>query len=165
MFSMTNAPAGTPLAMPRGYEPSVAGASLPWSHVEQRLDTAREFWLATVRRDGSPHVTPVWGVWAARAFYFTGIPTAGWARNLAANSRAAVHLESGTDVVVVNGSVEDVPAIDDSGLARLIVGRWTAKYGTLVPDPESDGMYALRVRKARAWTAFPRDATTWTFDS
>ncbi|MEU9740630.1 pyridoxamine 5'-phosphate oxidase family protein [Micromonospora chersina] len=32
--------------------------------VETRLATERNVWLCTVRRDGSPHVTPVWFVHA-----------------------------------------------------------------------------------------------------
>jgi len=34
---------------------------LDWALVEQRLVDSLHYWLATVRRDGSPHVVPVDG--------------------------------------------------------------------------------------------------------
>ena len=73
---------------------------LPWSQVEERLTEAKNYWLATVRPDGRPHVTPVWGVWVDRELYFDGLPTTRWGRNLAANPQATVHLESADDVVI-----------------------------------------------------------------
>jgi len=137
---------------------------MPWARAEDRLGSAEVFWLATTRRDGSPHVTPVWGVWIADAFYFSGIPTAAWARNLVFNPRSTIHLESGNDVLIVDGVVEDVPSIRDAALADEIVSRWRARYGRLVPDPAMDGMYRLRASQARGWSRFPHDATKWTFD-
>jgi hypothetical protein len=109
-------------------------------------------------------VTPIWGVWVEQALYFTGIPTARWARNMAVNPAIAVHLESGEDVVVLEGVVEDVESITDGDLAASIVEAWDAKYGRLHPDPAADGVFRLRPRSVRAWSRFPDDATRWTFD-
>lgn len=58
---------GTPrayvLAAPTTYRFPKAGTGLlPWSHAEQRLRDARRYWLTTVRADGRPHATPLWGV-------------------------------------------------------------------------------------------------------
>jgi hypothetical protein len=36
---------------------------LVWTSVEQRLVESLHYWLATVRRDGTPHVVPVDGMW------------------------------------------------------------------------------------------------------
>ena len=160
---MVRGPAATALAMPAGYEQS-GERLLPWAFAEERLDAAENYWLATSRRSGAPHVTPVWGTWHLGSPYFTGIPTAAWARNVARSPSAAVHLESGTEVVIVEGVVEDLPSIDDPALAGPIVARWQEKYTRLVPDPVADGMYRLRARTVRAWTRFPADATRWTFD-
>jgi hypothetical protein len=157
-------PSARRLAMPRGYQVAADGEPLlPWSHVEARLAQARNYWLATTWPDGRPHVTPIWGVWVDGAFWFDGIPTARWARNLAANSAVAVHLESGDDVVILDGVAEDVEAVTDATLAARIVAAWQAKYGDLLPQPAERGIFRLRPRAARAWTRFPHDATRWHF--
>ncbi len=36
---------------------------LPWSWAVERLQRSHDYWVATVRPDGPPHVMPVWGVW------------------------------------------------------------------------------------------------------
>lgn len=161
---MSTQPIGQSLRLPRGYEPTNAARLLPWSHAEERLDAAKVFWLATTRRNGSPHVAPIWAIWADGALYFDGYDTAAWARNLAVNPAASIHLESGTDVVIVDGEVTSVPSIADASLASFIVDRWIAKYETLVPDPTTGRLFRLRVRRARAWTAFPDGVTIWTLD-
>ncbi len=148
--------------MPRGYQSPAEGEGLlPWRHVVERLGGALNYWLVTTRPDGRPHVTPVWGAWVAGALYFDGIPTARWARNLAANPHAAVHLESGTDVVILDGLVEDL--VTGAEVAARIIEIWTAKYGRLLPQPNTSGIFRLQPRMSRAWSRFPDDATRWTF--
>jgi hypothetical protein len=151
--------------MPQHYEQASGDHQLPWSHAEERLHSASVFWLATTRRDGSPHVTPIWGIWIDDSLYFSGIPTAGWAKNLVRNPRAAVHLESGEDVLILDGFVEDLETIPEALVADEIITRWTSMYGRLVPDPANDGMFCFRARTVRGWTQFPEDATKWMFDS
>ena len=156
--------AGPPLA-PASYRfPTSAEGLLPWSHAEERIERARTYWIATTRPDGRPHTTPVWGVWVDRALYFDGHPDTRWARNLAANPAASVHLESGDDVVIVEGVVEDVERVTDAGLVARIVEAWAAKYGRLVPDPSGQGIFRLRPRTARAWSnSSLEDGTRWRF--
>ncbi|MDP9381112.1 MAG: pyridoxamine 5'-phosphate oxidase family protein [Chloroflexota bacterium] len=162
--SIESAPRPRRLKMPAGYLAAADEETLlPWSHVVARLEQARNYWLATTRPGGQPHVTPIWGVWVDEALYFDGIPTAQWARNMATNPHIAVHLESGDDVVIVEGEAEDVPSITDAHLATRIVKAWDAKYGRLHPSPATDGIFRLRPRTARAWTQFPDYATTWRF--
>jgi hypothetical protein len=72
--------------MPEGYQVAADEEPLlPWSRVVERLEQAQNYWLATTWPDGRPHVTPLWGVWVDGALYFDGIPTARWARNMAAS--------------------------------------------------------------------------------
>jgi nitroimidazol reductase NimA-like FMN-containing flavoprotein (pyridoxamine 5'-phosphate oxidase superfamily) len=125
--------------------------------VEQSLN----YWLATTRPDKRPHVTPVWGAWVGGALYFDGIPTARWVRNIASDPAAAIHLESGTEVVILEGVVEDVAT--DADVAARIVAAWTVKYGRLLPEPATSGIFRLRPRTARAWSQFPDDATRYRF--
>lgn len=156
-------PPASRLKLPKGYEtPSADTPLLPWSHVVQRLESAQNYWLASTRPDGRPHVTPVWGVWVDNALYFDGIYTARWARNLAVNPAASVHLESGNDVVIVDGTFDEV--VTDADLADRIIASWTAKYPQLLADPVGGGMYRIRPRDVRAWTKFPDDVTRYVFD-
>ena len=157
-------PAAGRLRLPRGYRAASGDAALiAWPDVVVRLERERHYWLATTRADGRPHTVPIWGVWVDRALYFNGIPTAGWARNLARNPAVVVHLESGAHVVIVEGLAEDLPTVADGALAARIVAAWDTKYGTLQPDPAADGLYRLRPLIVRAWRDFPHDATIWRF--
>ncbi len=137
---------------------------LPWPDIRDRFERAANYWLATTRPDGRSHVTPIWGVWLDQAFYFDGIPTARWARNMAENPAVALHLESGTDVVILEGTGEDIASVSDRDLAARIVEAWDSKYGRLHPDPVAKGLYRFRPRTARTWSAFPDDATQWSFE-
>ena len=48
--------------MPEYGIPAEEEGMLPWSHVLERITAARNYWVSTVKPDGSPHATPVWGV-------------------------------------------------------------------------------------------------------
>jgi hypothetical protein len=154
-------PVASRLALPSGY-PAPAGDApvLDWGRARARLEQASTYWLATASSTGRPHLAPLWGVWIDDMLYFDGFSTARWARNAASNPAAAIHLESGTDVVIVDGRVDDV--VPPATIAERLVDAWTRKYGRVVPDP-AGGIYRLRPRRARGWTSFPDDVTAWTF--
>jgi hypothetical protein len=64
-------PAPSRLHMP-GYDlPEGADGLMPWSWAEQRLEGSHNYWLATVRQDGRPHLMIVWGLWHGARFYFS----------------------------------------------------------------------------------------------
>jgi nitroimidazol reductase NimA-like FMN-containing flavoprotein (pyridoxamine 5'-phosphate oxidase superfamily) len=105
-------------------------------------------------------VTPLWGVWVGRALYFDGLPTTRWGRNLAANPRASVHLESADDVVIVDGEVEDVEGTS-SKLGERIVRAWSAKYGRLEPEPATRGIFRLAPATVRAFTGSLDRGCAW----
>lgn len=156
-------PRASRLHLAAGYQAADEGPLLPWSRAVERLEGAQNFWLATTRPDGRPHVVPIWGVWVDGALWFDGFPTARWARNLAANPAAALHLESGDDVLILEGIGEDIERVADDDLAGRIVAAWDAKYGQLHPQPVERGIFRLLPREARGWSRFPRDATRWRF--
>jgi Pyridoxamine 5'-phosphate oxidase len=137
--------------------PKVRRGLLPWSHAVERLEAAREYWVTTADRDGRPHAVPVWGAWVEDVLLFGGGPTR-WARNLAANPEVVVHLESGVDVVIVEGRV--TRTTDDDPLSEAAQDAYEAKYQFRHPPP----FWVLRPRVAFAWTDFPKDATRWRFD-
>ncbi len=83
-----------------------------WHQAEEILGNGEMFWLATVRPDGQPHVTPVAGVWCDGAFYFCTGPSEQKSINLASNPRCTVTIgspqfRSGLDIVL-EGQVEPV---------------------------------------------------------
>lgn len=84
-----------------------------WEWVESRLSDADLYWVVT-RSEGYPHPRPVWGVWMGEALLLSvGSPVIG--RELGADPRVTVHLDSGTDVVIVEGVgsiVTRVPVIE-----------------------------------------------------
>ena len=141
--------------------PDSPDGMLSWSWAEQRLEAARNYWIGTARSDGSPHAAPVWGLWIDDAVLFSTSPHSRKGRNLARDPRVVVHLESGDEVVIVEGEVGRVrlePAAADA---------YEEKYA-FRPDPESpDGLwYAVRPKVAYAWreSAYPRTATRFAFD-
>jgi hypothetical protein len=160
--SYRSAPRPSRPHLPPGYGLAPAtDALLPWSHATERLARARNYWVATTRPDGRPHVVPVWGLWLDDAFYFSTDPTSRKARNLTACPEVVVHLESGDDVVACEGAVERVPGAQ---LPAGFVNAYEAKYGFRldVSDP-AFAFYRLRPRIVYAWLEadFPRTATRW----
>jgi len=138
---------------------------LPWSHVTERMAEAQNYWVCTVSPDGRPHATPVWGLWVDDRLYFGGSPNTRRNRNLAENPAVCVHLESGSDVIIVHGDAQELRAPDQSLVTRLIeVSK--SKYG-YAPKPEdydqTPGTYVLRPRWALAWKEGLKDATRWNF--
>ena len=90
--------------IPDGYGlPSTADGLLSWDAVEQRLRASRHYWLATVRPDGTPHSVPRWGVWLDGCFYYDGAAATRHVRNLDHNPACTLTLESGTEVVIIEG--------------------------------------------------------------
>ena len=137
---------------------------LPWSHVSERMAEAQNYWIATVSPDGHPHATPVWGLWVEDRLYFGGSPQTRRSRNLAANSAVCVHLESGSDVVILHGDAEELRAPSQELRLRLIEAS-AKKYG-YKPKPEdydASGTFVFRPRMVMAWKEFPKDATRWYF--
>jgi hypothetical protein len=132
---------------------------LPWSHVQARLAQARNYWVGTVGPQERPHAVPVWGVWLEDTLYFGGGPQTRWSRNLAANPQVAVHLESGDDVVILEGWVD---RITDPHHPRLvgIDDAYEEKYGMRHGPP----VWVLQPRVVLAWTEFPANTTRWRFE-
>jgi PPOX class probable F420-dependent enzyme len=91
--------------------------------VERRLREEEIIWLTTVRRDGQPQSVPVWFVWDGATFLIYSRPRNQKLRNIRANPRVALNLNSdstGNAVVRVEGTAEivaggplasDVPAL------------------------------------------------------
>jgi uncharacterized pyridoxamine 5'-phosphate oxidase family protein len=137
---------------------------LPFTHAEDRLTKSRNYWICTTRPDGRPHSIPVWGFWFEGALYFGTARSTRKSRNLAHNPAISVHLESGDDVVILEGIAQEVNISDKSTVKKLdAVSR--AKYKMpLMVVPEAV-FYCVRPRVVLAWTEsdFPNNATRWQF--
>jgi hypothetical protein len=123
---------------------------LPWSHVDREMEQARNYWVATSGPGGRPHCMPVWGVWSDRTLVFSTSARSRKARNLDARPYAAVHLESGDRVVVVEGPVA---TLDEDVALEAFVAAYNPKYDWdfSVERVREDRVYAVRAAKAFAW--------------
>jgi len=137
---------------------------LPFTHAARRLAKSRNYWICTTRPDGRPHSIPVWGFWLDGGLYFGTARSTRKARNLAHNPAISVHLESGDDVVILEGAAEEVDLTDKPTLKKLDAAS-RAKYRMpLMVMPESV-VYSIHPRVVLAWTEsdFPNNATRWQF--
>jgi len=99
---------------------------LPWSWAEERLVRSREFWVATVG-GGSPHLTPVWGVWRDGAVWFSCSPGGRKARDLAVNPACTVATADPHEPVVVEGRAD---AVGDPSAVAAFAAWADEKYAT-----------------------------------
>ena len=148
--------------MPDGYGvPDTLEGALSWSWAVERLATARNMWFSTTRPDGRPHAVPAWGMWLDGGVYFEGSPETLRARNLAKNPHLVVHLESGDEVVILEGVVE-VAAPPSRDLAERLAAAFSARYGEshdYRPQPDQwdeGGLWVLRPKLALGWSTFPK---------
>jgi len=123
---------------------------LPWSWAVERLTASRNYWISTVRANGRPHAMPVWGVVVDETLWFGtgGVKR----RNLLRDPRLVAHAESGDEVVILEGRVEEVPLGED------VRDAYAAKYDH---RPEQERFWVVRPDVAFAWVehAYPRTAT------
>lgn len=135
-----------------------------WSRVTDMLARARNYWVCTASPDGRPHAMPVWGLWLGEVFYFATDRESRKARNLRVNPLTNVHLESGDDVVILDGRVEE---LTDPLALDLVAEAYASKYQWRL-DPAVPGqvIYKLRPHTAFTWQEqdFPNSATRWLFE-
>jgi hypothetical protein len=120
-----------------------AGSLLDWNWVLELFARSRNGWLASTRPDGRPHVAPLWVVTVDGQIWFSTPATTTKGRNLARDSRVALHVESGDDVAIVDGS-----AVRGSA-APGVIGACAAKYGWT--DLDADTFWTIEVESALAW--------------
>jgi hypothetical protein len=98
--SASHEPAASPLRL---YGSPSDRHPLDWSWVENQLADAGTYWVVA-HSSGHPHPRPVWGVWLHRQLHLSiGSPAVRAA--LRTDPVVTVHLDSGTDVVIVEGRI------------------------------------------------------------
>lgn len=155
--------------MPAGYGVEQADRIVHWQDIETRLRDSLHYWLSTTRHDARPHVVPRWGVWLDGRFWYDGSPETVHVRNLAVHPECVVHLESGSEAIIVEGrSLASNPIHGELG--ERLAAEYARKYApdyTPASDSWSDGvaggMRIVSPVKVLAWTDFPKDLTRYTF--
>lgn len=122
----------------------------------RRLGAARVWWLVSADAEHGPHAVPVWGVAVDDTLVTYVDPSARRYAQLKADPRCVVHLESGTDVLIVRGTATDIGAPAEH---PAVVAAYRADYpgegdAEFLPDvPEMAGIRFLRIdpTSAMAW--------------
>ena len=148
--------------MPAGYGIATGDeGTLPWSWVVEQVTLSRNYWICTTRPDGRPHAMPVWGLWLDEAVVFSTDPESLKARNFLARPDIVVHLESGDEMVVIEGRVEALAR----SLVEAFVDAYDAKYAYRPTAEQAAGVYLVRPQRVLAWREqdFPTTATRFQF--
>ncbi len=141
---------------------------LPWSWAERRLKKSHNYWITTVKPDGSPHVMIVWALWQDGRLLFSTGSASRKARNIANNPNCIISTEHAHEAVIVEGIAElaDVPA------RRKFLANYTRKYDWDMSSMRSDilsmkePVFAVRPRVVFAlWEKhFQGKSTRWKFN-
>jgi PPOX class probable F420-dependent enzyme len=150
-----------------GILPADQGSGLlSWAEAERRLLVSHDYWCATVRPDGRPHVMPVWAVWNEGGLWFSSAVGSRKVRNLAAEPRCTVTTDDARDPVVVEGVAERVA--EPAGI-RAFLAAVNAKYGSALTeeflDPAVNATIAVRPVTVFALSGadFTGSPTRWSF--
>jgi pyridoxine/pyridoxamine 5'-phosphate oxidase len=157
-------PVAERLDTPPGYGLTELGAD-HWSldDVYRRVHEARSWWIASVRADGRPHAVPVWGVAVDDRIIFSSGPDAQKALNIASNANVVMHLDSGDEVVIVEGTATKIaPESMPDGFMDAYDKQYDIRFDTSDPG---FGVYEIAPRKIMAWdeAQFAETAARWRF--
>jgi hypothetical protein len=148
-------------------EYGVARNPLPWDEVRTRLEDAPNYWLATTRPDGRPHVVPLDGIWLDAAWYFGGSSATVHMKNALNGSMGVLHTGEGLQPIIVEGPVSaaTLSRKDAERLAAVNNVKY-AHYGMTATAETylGGGSCMLRAERVLAWNNFPDDATRFVFD-
>src|ERR1700688_3939146 len=165
------APAKKPQAsrprMPGYGLPEGTKGLLPWSWAEQRLKKSHNYWITTVKPDGSPHTMVVWGLWQDGRLLFSTGSKSRKARNLAQNANCVLCTEHANEAVIVEGIAETA----DVAARRKFLAKYTGKYKFDMSSMQDDilsmkePVFAVRPRVVFAlWERhFQGKSTRWKF--
>jgi hypothetical protein len=111
---------------------------------------------------------PRWGVFVDNKVYYDGSPETRHAQNISLNPYVSVHLESGDQAIILEGT--SAPAGKPSTeLAKRLVEEYRRKYSEQGYSPEptqwdEGGLFVFTPRQCLAWTAFTENPTKFTFE-
>lgn len=104
-----------------------------WDDTRQALEAAELFWIATVRADGRPHMTPLVAVWLDDALHFCTGDAEQKAVNLRSNQKVILmtgcnQWDGGLDVVVEGPAVRVTDRSTLQRLAEVWAGKWDGRW-------------------------------------
>jgi Pyridoxamine 5'-phosphate oxidase len=147
-----------------GYEFSAKKKGLlPWTWAVERLKKSRQYWIATARPDGTPHLMIIWGMWLDEGFWFSTGSTSRKARNLAANPKCVIGTDNAAKAVILEGTSELIdsksPGYDQFAKAYKKKYRWDVR---AMGQP----VYCFRPKLGFGLfeKKFKQTATRWSFD-
>lgn len=145
-----------------GFTPSTPHKPPLWQTIADRIRASRNYWICSVSPDGSPHALPVWGIWLDHELYFVTQRASKKGRNLLANLKIAIHLESGDDVVAFQGKVMEVT--EPLHFAK-VAAAYSEKYNGDQIFPTIEVVFQLLPRFAFTWSesSYHETATRWRF--
>lgn len=153
--------------LPKGYADNPA-SYVDWEWVAEQMTDSKNYWLSSVRPDGRPHVVPRWGVFIDNKFYYDGSPETRHAQNIMRNPNVSLHLESGDQVVMMEGISKpaEKPTPEFANKLAEAIGN---KYGEDGYSPKPDqwdegGLYIFTPRQCIAWTVFYENPTKFVFE-
>src|SRR6266496_992089 len=136
---------------------------LPWKWAADRLTKSKQYFIATTRPDGTPHVMIVWGLWIEDAFWFSTGRKSRKAQNLSVNPRCVVCSENSEQAVILEGTVK---IVEDAKVLKAVFAAYKKKYKI---DPSGMGEPVFRVRPRVAFglyeKKFGETATRWRFEA
>jgi hypothetical protein len=161
--------------VPKASRPQMPGYGMPestkgllsWKWADERLQKSHNYWITTVKPDGSPHTMVVWGLWLNGAFLFSTGRQSRKARNLEKNKNCVVCNEDAHEAVIVEGTAE----IADVSIRRDFLKKYQRKYDFDMKGMEKDilamkePVFAVRPRVVFGLyeKKFMSSATRWKF--
>ncbi len=159
-------PRRPPFKTDYGIAPELPDPLAPWADTRAKLVASRNYWVTTSRADGRPHAAPVWGVWVDDEFLFSTDAGSVKGRAITRSPDVLVHLESGDDVVIVEGPARPLAHTDP--VVEAFVAAYEPKYDFTFerPFPEFFSFYAVAPRQVTVWSEedFVSSAVRWHFD-
>ncbi len=163
-----NPPKSSRPHMPGYGLPKTKKGLLPWKWAEERLNKSRQYWIATTRPDGRPHVMVVWALWMDGALYFSTGSQSRKARNLAKNRHCIMCTEKADQAVILEGAVDTEKNVER---IREFLREYEKKYKWDMSGM-ADGLLTLKepvfyLQPAKAFglweKKFATTATRWIF--
>ncbi|HFE66315.1 MAG TPA: hypothetical protein ENJ93_03545 [Chloroflexi bacterium] len=120
-----------------------------WQAMTGRLGREMTIWLATVRRDGRPHLVPLWFIWLDGKIYVSSAPRSQKFINLIHNQMVALSLPDTENVLLIEGEAHIAPRETVDILADYFYDKyeWDFRYD----DSDTWRLIEITPHKILAW--------------